>query len=126
MFARSYITKKKVTWRSAALPVVFLLGIALILSIDCIQDVIRGGKFMPGVHPFLETRHVVASLIIIFAALAWQKAQWIGFNRLLGWGCWIAPISYALYIAHQPLFVNAYYLKPIIFRNLHWLKYFLH
>lgn len=114
VFARAYIARNKVTWRSDLMPIVFLFVISLILSIDCAQDLIRGGRFTPGIHPFLEFRHILDSIIIICVAISWQQAKWIGFNRLLGWGCWIALISYALYISHQPLFVHAKYLKGYI------------
>ena len=111
VFARVYVEKRIITRRSIQTPFMFLGVISLILLIGCIHHVMGGGKLSPGLHPFLEFRHVVASLIIILAALSWQKAQWIGFNQMLGWGCWIAPISYAIYISHQPLFVQAHYLK---------------
>ncbi|WP_375491602.1 acyltransferase family protein [uncultured Nostoc sp.] len=114
VFARAYVQRNKVDWRNAVVPFVFLIGTSLILSIGCIQHIIGGGRFTPGIHPFLELRHIIASLIIICAALAWQKARWIGFKQILGWGCWVAPISYAIYISHQPLFVDAHYLKGYI------------
>ena len=44
---------------------------------------------------------------------------------LLGWGCWIAPVSYAIYIAHQPLLTEATYLQGRLPPHLEKLAYFL-
>jgi peptidoglycan/LPS O-acetylase OafA/YrhL len=124
VFARAYIDRQKVTWSDAIGPFTFLTGIAFILSIGCIQHLSSGGKFTPGIHPFLEFRHLIATLIIICATFAWQKVRWLGFKQLIGWGRWVAPISYALYIAHQPLLIHANYLEgtlisPIVAKVLY-------
>ncbi len=111
VLARAYVDKKKVSRKDAVVPLAFLTGTSLILSIGCIQHIIGGGRITPGLHPFLETRHLLASIIIICVALIWQNARWIGFKQIFGWGCWIAPFSYALYVSHQPLFAEAHYLK---------------
>ena len=129
LLARAYVAQKRVNWRNAIAPLGILLLIASILSIACIQQIMSGGKFTPGIHPFLELRHILAALIITSAAIAWQNMRWIGFKQILGWGCWIAPISYALYVSHQPLFANAHYLQgytnPIAEKLLYLLGLFL-
>jgi peptidoglycan/LPS O-acetylase OafA/YrhL len=114
IFARIYISKGKILWKDILGPSSSLLMIVLLLSISCVQHVMGGGKFTPGIHPFLELRHLLAALIITFLAVLWQKHRWIAFYHILGWGCWIAPISYALYISHQPLFVHAHYLGGVM------------
>ncbi len=125
VFARAYAEKQQVTWRNATLPLIFLIAITFILSLDCIQHLMQGGKFTPGIHPFLECRHFIATLIIISATFAWQQVGWIGFKQIFGWGRWVAPISYALYIAHLPLLIHAHYLEgyvpPIVEKLLYLL-----
>ncbi|AFY59414.1 acyltransferase [Synechococcus sp. PCC 6312] len=126
VIARIYIENKKIEWRTLKVSCFSMMAVSTILFISCIHYIAyRGGKFTPGIHPFLEFRHITAALVIIAMALGWQKLKWIGFNQILGWGCWIAPVSYALYIAHQPLFVDASYLKdymnPIVAKIFYFL-----
>lgn len=109
IMARAYVDKERVVWANLRVPCFLLVGIAAILAIDCIHYVLDGGKLRFGLHPFLEFRHVFAAILVIYFGLLWQKAKWFGFQTSLGWGAWIAPISYALYISHQPLLVHANY-----------------
>ncbi len=110
VLARSYRAKGCVEWADALLPGAFLAAISVILAVPCLWHLHAGGHFQPGVHPFIEFRHVASTLSLLVVALVWQKLHWIGFRPLLGWGIWVAPISYALYISHQPLLTQAGYL----------------
>jgi len=125
VMARIYIADGRITMKSMGTSLWFLAGIAFILSVSAVSYLRGGGRFMPGLHPLLEVRHVSASVAIIGLAAIWQYAGWKGFRPLLGWGCWIAPISYALYIAHEPLLEEASYLRGCVPHRVEELAYVL-
>jgi len=58
-----------------------------------------------GVEPVLQLRHVCAAIALMVLGIAWAKARFVGFRPLLGWGVWMAPISYGLYVLHYPLLI---------------------
>ena len=112
--ARQYGEEGRVTLKSARAPGLYLAAICAVLAAPCLSSIAAGGRIMPGLHPFLEFRHLFGALVLLAAALGWQRLRWIGFSSLLGWGRWVAPISYALYIAHEPLFSRAHYLHGVL------------
>jgi peptidoglycan/LPS O-acetylase OafA/YrhL len=114
VMAQAYADRGRVDLKSVLVPSYYLGAISLVLSIGCLRHLLRGGRFTPGLHPFLELQHVGGALAAAYLALAWQHFRWLGFRRLVGWGCWIAPISYALYIGHQPLLAEASYLHGYV------------
>ena len=91
-------------------------AVSCILTIQCLRE---HTHLNMGVHPFLEPRHFIAAIAAVGTALIWQKAKWKGFNALKV-GVFIAPISYSLYIAHQPLLAEAHYLAWI---GNPWVRY---
>ena len=60
----------------------------------------------PGVSPVLEFRHLAAALGITAVALGWHRLNWKGFRPLFGSFTVLAPVSYALYLLHEPLGVH--------------------
>lgn len=60
----------------------------------------------PGVSPLLECRHLTAAVAIAATALLWRRFHWKGFRPLLGPFTVLAPVSYALYLLHEPLGVH--------------------
>ena len=74
-------------------------------------------------HPLLEFRHVFSALLFLCGAIVWQKIRWIGFDLLLKPFLLFAPISYVLYICHQPLMVQATYLDFVDNEILRWFSY---
>lgn len=119
VLARSYVETGRARASDLKLPLICLGATMLLLLARVANEIAHGGSLAFGVHPFLEVRHVGAAVVAVWLALFWQKLKWVGFRWLVGWGCWIAPVSYSLYIAHQPLLINALYLdgcgsKPVV------------
>ncbi len=64
-------------------------------------------------YPFIEVRHFVFAIMVMFGAIAWYNLKWVGFNAAFGVFKYIAPSSYVIYIAHHYLVVEANYLQFI-------------
>ena len=62
--------------------------------------------FRLGISPVLEFRHFAAALGIAVAALIWRRLGWKGFRPLFGGFVILAPVSYALYLIHEPLGIH--------------------
>ncbi|MGD1906685.1 MAG: acyltransferase family protein [Leptolyngbyaceae cyanobacterium] len=107
--ARSFLQYKRVRAQDLKISIIALLIIAGLLIADTTLFIAQGNAYSFGIHPFLETRHFAAAIAAIIASLAWQRWHWIGFEYLK-FGVALAPISYSLYIAHQPLLANSHYL----------------
>ena len=114
ILCRLYVQYQTIKFEMLKRPITYLASIAMILSIPCIQIIVQGNSFKLGIHPFLEFRHLIGSLLVIVIAITWQNFKWIGFSRMLNWGCYVAPISYSFYISHEPLFTNASYLNGLL------------
>lgn len=110
--ARSYIANGVVKIKDLKVSGISLIAITIILAIGVILYRESGGSLRFGIHPVLEVRHFSAAISTLCIALVWQKLNWIGFP-LLKVGVLIAPISYSLYISHQPLLAHARYLDWI-------------
>ena len=114
--ARSYESRG----RAMALDIkVTFIGTIIVSGILIANCFAQGRSLQLGIHPYLELRHFLAAIAIVAVAFAWQRANWRGFT-ILRMGKLIAPISYSLYISHQPLLINASYLTGI--SNL-WIRY---
>ncbi len=110
--ARSFLKYKAVRWKDLQFSVFVLIVIDGILIVNAYQFIEQGNVYTLGIHPILEARHLAAALLTILLSLLWQKVRWFGFG-LLKFGALFAPISYSLYIAHQPLLANSHYLDFI-------------
>jgi peptidoglycan/LPS O-acetylase OafA/YrhL len=110
--ARSYIANGTVKIKDLRVPGLSLIVVTIILAVNILLYRYSGGSLRFGIHPVLEVRHFSAAIFTLLIALAWQRLNWIGFP-LLKVGVLIAPISYSLYISHQPLLVHARYLDFI-------------
>ena len=98
-----------------------LLGVlrVALLPFSSRADIHRGF----GYHPLLELRHLVAALVIAVLALAWHRAHWRFFDRLIGPFAVVAPMSFALYILHYPIIVNAHFLDWIAVKPIEYAGY---
>tara|TARA_B100001093_G_C26725597_1_gene969778 strand:- start:119 stop:1123 length:1005 start_codon:yes stop_codon:yes gene_type:complete len=110
--ARSYIVNQRVRVKDLRFSGCSLILVSLILVVNILTYLNSGENMSYGMHPVLEFRHFVAAIFTLLIALVWQRLNWIGFP-LLKVGLLVAPISYSLYISHQPLLVNADYLDFI-------------
>jgi len=106
--ARSYISNCIVRASDIVWGVISIALVSAILLWGAFSYHESGGILKFGIHPILEIRHFIAAGLTLVAALTWQRAKWIGFS-LLKPAVVIAPISYSLYISHQPLLANASY-----------------
>jgi peptidoglycan/LPS O-acetylase OafA/YrhL len=120
--ARSYISYGRVRPIDALASGFSIIVISAILVGDVMVHNQGGGALQFGIHPILELRHFVAAAVTLVVALAWQKAKWLGFSLLKPFTI-IAPISYSLYISHQPLLTGATYLNVIGHRSIEYALY---
>jgi peptidoglycan/LPS O-acetylase OafA/YrhL len=67
----------------------------------------------------------VFALLAIVGGWAWLKSGWLFYGATLHHFHWFAPISYAVYICHDPIMRGATYLSFIDNPILRWLGYFL-
>jgi peptidoglycan/LPS O-acetylase OafA/YrhL len=64
-------------------------------------------------YPFIELRHFVFAIMVMFGAVIWHNFKWVGFNAIFGIFKYLAPCSYVIYISHHYLVVEATYLNFI-------------
>jgi peptidoglycan/LPS O-acetylase OafA/YrhL len=64
-------------------------------------------------YPFIELRHFVFAIMVMFGAVIWQNLNWRGFNFFFGSFKYLAPFSYVIYISHHYLVIEATYLRFI-------------
>lgn len=118
-----YLSGRHHSLKAVVLPFIALLTIAAILFVPVLQARQSGVGLLLGKHPLLEFRHLFSALLFFGGAILWQKLRWIGFDILLKPFLLLAPISYVLYICHQPLMVQATYLDFIDNGVLRWFCY---
>lgn len=75
--------------------------------------------------PFIELRHFTFAFLAMFAGVVWNKLNWFGFDKLFGIFKYLAPFSYAIYISHHYLVVEASYLKFINNKIIEYTLYLL-
>jgi peptidoglycan/LPS O-acetylase OafA/YrhL len=64
-------------------------------------------------YPFIELRHFVFAIMVMFGSIIWKNWNWVGFNAVFGIFKYLAPCSYVIYISHHYLVVEASYLHFI-------------
>lgn len=114
-FADTYIKGEKYTFRSV-LPYGYVLSaVTLLLSVNLYIhfSYTKVYSYPLVAYPFIELRHFVFAIMVMFGAVAWQNLKWYGFNRLFGIFKHLAPCSYVIYISHHYLVVEASYLRFI-------------
>lgn len=119
MYLDRNLTVRSVVWPLCSLAVI---GCVLVIAVFIFRR--GGGDLMLGFHPLLEFRHVVSAGVMIVVGFVWHQAGWWGFNVMFRPFLWLAPISYALYICHINLMVNATYLDWIGNPIVEWFAYF--
>lgn len=76
-----------------------------------------------GVHPFLEFRHFAWTLFVMIVAVCWCRLGWPLFAIIFGWGVYLAPVSYGIYISHAVLMDEASYLDFVGNRFVEYILY---
>lgn len=120
-----YLENRHREFKALLLPCGVLVVIAISMSINVFQFVNENnGELLYGIHPFNELRHFMFALIAIVGGWIWLKSGWIFYKWTLHHFRLLAPISYAIYICHDPIMRNATYLTFIENPVLRWLGYF--
>ena len=103
--AREFTTTGKVTIKGQRHTLLALGSFAVCSTFFLLHaPTYRAQRF--GGFPILQMRQIVAAFLVLAGALAWNKAKWIGFDRIFRPFLLVAPISYAIYLFHIPLLVN--------------------
>lgn len=119
-----YIQGELDSWKSLAKPVAAMSVIVLILSIGVFEARQQGLPIALGRHPLIEVRYFVFALFAVALAWVWRSLHWRLFDILLKPFALLAPISYAIYILHDPLFRDATYFSFVSNDVVRWCLYF--
>jgi peptidoglycan/LPS O-acetylase OafA/YrhL len=114
-FADTYIKGEKYTIKSIIPYAYTLFGITAILGFNLFihYSYTKIYSYPLVAYPFIELRHFVFAIMVMFGAIIWKNAQWRGFHSLFGIFKYLAPCSYVIYISHHYLVVEATYLHFI-------------
>ena len=99
--------KKVMPYGGVLLAITCILGLNLYLNFSYTKVY----SYPLVAYPFIEVRHFVFAIMVMFGAIAWYNLKWVGFNAAFGVFKYIAPSSYVIYIAHHYLVVEASYLQ---------------
>lgn len=120
-----YLENRHRSFKALLVPCGVLTTIAISLSINVYLFITStDDKLIFGLHPFNELRHFVFALMAIIGGWIWLKSGWIFYKTTLHHFRLLAPISYAIYICHDPIMREATYLSFIESPILRWLGYF--
>lgn len=120
-----YLNNKLYKLKHFTLPITTLTLCTAVLIINAIMQKMDGAKLLLGLHPVLEVRHFAFALIVVAGSIVWKRFKWVGFDVAFKPFLILAPISYALYISHIPLMVDAEYLSKIQSTPARWTLYIL-
>ena len=114
-FAETYLSGGKFSIRGIIPYAYVLLTISAILALNLALNFsyTKVYTFPLVAYPFIELRHFVFAIMVMFGAVIWQNLHWRGYNLIFGVFRYLAPCSYVIYISHAYLVVNATYLSFI-------------
>ncbi len=112
-FAELYLTHSPVTFRSVRPQSLILLTVTLLLGINLWLHFssTRLYSYPLVAYPFVELRHFMFAVIMLYASVIWNNLKWLGYKQLFGVFKYLAPGSYLIYISHHYLVVQATYLR---------------
>ncbi|MCB9507699.1 MAG: acyltransferase [Myxococcales bacterium] len=98
--AREYMEEGKLTWRRQA----FSFGVVAALTVawGAVRALTPDADTLFG-YPGVQVRHHISVLAMLVGGMAYFKAGHPGFRTLLRPLGTIAPVSYALYVIHEPM-----------------------
>ena len=114
-FADIYLKGGNITYRAMMPYTYVLLTITAILGLNFYLNYsyTKIYSYPLVAFPFIELRHFIFTIMLLFTSIAWKNLNWIGFNLIFGVFKYIAPCSYVIYISHHYLVVKATYLNFI-------------
>lgn len=118
-----YLKGKHRSFKNLLFPIGVMFALSAILFVPVLLARQAGEGLMLGMHPLLEFRHFITATAFVCGAVLWQKMRWFGFDLFLKPFLFLAPISYVIYICHQPLMVQATYLDSIDNGIVRWFCY---
>lgn len=122
VYLSSLYMKHRLTQFSNFAPLIAALSLCTaVLFINVVIQKMDGTKLLLGLHPVLEARHFAFALIAVIGSMVWRRYNWVGFDFAFKPFLIIAPISYALYIGHIPLLIDANYLAFFEAPYLEWI-----
>lgn len=114
-FADLYLKGDHITYK-AMLPYAYvLIAITAILGLNFYinYEYTKIYSYPLVAYPFIELRHFIFTIMLLFISITWKNLNWIGFNIMFGVFKYLAPCSYVIYISHHYLVVKATYLNFI-------------
>lgn len=126
-FAELYINKQEISFRAILPYAGVLVTIAGILGLNLYIhfDYTKVYSYPLVAYPFVELRHFLFAIIVLFGAVAWKNLKWVGFGYSVEIFKYLAPSSYVIYISHHYLVVEAGYLNFIQYPVLEYGLYII-
>ncbi len=114
-FADIYLKKGEFSFKAIMPQAILLITISIILAINLKLnfEFTKIYAYPLVAYPFVELRHFVFTIMVLFGAILWKQLKWIGFELFVGKFKYLASSSYVIYIAHHYLVVEAHYLSFI-------------
>jgi len=112
-FADTYLKNEKFTIASIMPYAYVLLTITAILGLNLYINFsyTKVYSYPLVAYPFIELRHFVFAIMVMFGSIIWKNLNWFGFNFLFDKFKYIASFSYVIYISHHYLVIEATYLR---------------
>jgi len=97
----------RVTWRGQVRNLSRLGLLVAFWSPGVLLALVHHLHLKPAEDPFLPLRYCADGVVLLALGLLWAAGSWKGFDSTLGRFARFAPVSYAVYLFHYPLFLLA-------------------
>ncbi len=105
--SREYSITGRLTWRRQFPTLALLALLTALWSLPVINVVTHKQPIRLGIDPVLQFRHFATATLFVIIGLTWYRIRFVGFRFILGPFALLAPLTYALYIIHVPIFYSA-------------------
>lgn len=120
-----YMDGRQIRFAALKLPIAVLSFITILQAINIWLYLETHGQLLSFLdHPVNEFRHFAFALLIVLAGVVWLKLGSPFYGWILRPFSYVAPISYGIYILHDPIMRDATYLAFIGQPVLEWFMYF--